>query len=406
MATNENLLHRFLKDENKADELECFLTTSGDASQQEKGKIRFAWLEIEYDSRGRKIEAIRSVAPHNPNILTSLEKRVDEALYAVHGKEVGEAYFFTSPPVTGALRLGDVLQILPVPDDAPKIEPRSLIGDHPAILQFTYDKSTHTLVNQHRREKRKRELFLLLNALVRNGISWIGNTARKSWVWDVRGEDLTDYCFRYCQIGYGSRQEWDQRDESGFFVNPCWSEIPRKAHSPYYGDLGFMVGEPFQLPDSLESSVDRYHQLDENESALFMRSAHWLAKCSEVFGHSHSLAYVSLVYALEGLVPAATKTGQCDHCGRDQFDKSISVRFKEFLEEYGTDLSSGDVKEMYRLRSAIAHGGGLMPRDREITGFRFTAEQNEKDAIFRQLRRVCETVLINWLHNDKRSRTT
>ncbi len=405
MAADENLLRRFLKDDSKTDELECFLSTLGSASQLEKGKINFTWLEVEYKRNGRDIKAIRSIAPHDSNILAGLEERVDEALYADHGTEAGEAYFFTYPPVVGVVRLGDVLQILPVPDEAPKIEPISLIGDHPAILQFTYDKSTHRHVNQHRREKRKKELFLLLNTLIRNGISWIGNTIQKSWVWPVRGEDLPDYGFKYCQIGYGSNQEWDQRDESGFFVNPSWPKIPRKVHSRYYGDSGFTIGEPFQLPDSLETSVAKYHQLTENESALFMRSAYWLEKCSDVFNHSHSLAYVSLVYALEGLVPVATMTGQCVSCGKDQFDKSISTRFREFLDEYGADLPKGDVDEIYGIRSAIAHGGGLMPRDREITGFRFTAEQNEKDAVYRRLKRVCEVVLINWLHSDKRTTT-
>ena len=217
------------------------------------------------------------------------------------------------------------------------------------------------------------------------------------------GEDLSDHSFTYRQIGYYPKIEWEHRDEAGFFVNSDWPEIPRKEHSGYYGDSGFTIGEPFQLPDSFEASVERFRQLADEEVSLFLRSAYWLAKCSEVFGQSHSISYVTLVYALEGLVPDAVKIGQCEGCGRDQFDKSISVRFREFLEQYRAGLAKVEVDEIYSLRSAIAHGGGLLPGDREITGFRFTAEQNEKDDLLRRLHRICEVVLINWLHSDSRT---
>ena len=85
MVADENLLSRFLKDEDKTDELECFLTTLGSASQVEKGNIEFPWLEVEYKKNGREIKAIRSLDPHSPNILAGLEAKVDEAIYADHG---------------------------------------------------------------------------------------------------------------------------------------------------------------------------------------------------------------------------------------------------------------------------------------------------------------------------------
>ena len=403
MTDEKNLLRRFLKDDNQTDELECFLSTLGGASQEEKGVINFSWLQVEYEENGRDIKAIRSIEPHDQNLLSGLERKTHEALRTDHETDVGEAYFFTYPPVVGAFRLGDILQIIPIPADAPKIEPSTLLEKHPAILQFTHVKSTHEHVNQHRRGKRKRELLLVLNTLLGNRISWIDNTGRNEWVWDIPDGDMTKYSFQNCQVGYSPRQSWSERDDLGFFVNPEWQEIPCEKHADYYKAQGVLFGDPFRLPDSLETSIVRYEQLSDDESALFLRSAHWLATSSSVFWRSHSLAYVSLVYALEGLMQNATKIGQCESCGRDQFDKSVSKRFREFLEEYRAGLPKEYVDEIYGLRSAIAHGGGLMPRDREITGFRFTAEQNKKNDLFRLLQMVCQVVLLNWLHSDKRT---
>jgi hypothetical protein len=243
-----------------------------------------------------------------------------------------------------------------------------------------------------------------LGVLLRDPVSWISNTSQKKWVLEHQGDDLSNYSFAYRQVMYAPKIEWDQRDEVGFFINSDWPDIPRISHSSYYGRHGgIRVGEPLQFPDSFEASFERYHQLSDEEKALFQRSAYWLATCSEVCQESYSLAYVSLVYALEGLLPNPKKTGQCQVCGKDQFDKSVSERFREFLEEYGVGLAKEEISEMYRLRSAIAHGGGLMPHDREVTAFRFTADQNEKDALVRSMWHLCEVILINWLLSDNRA---
>ncbi len=402
IPTGTDLLPQIIKDPAKVDEVEIFLQQHfGGAAQIEPRKVRYGdQIEFTYTKRGDKINQIVSIRDLCTDVFSHLQNELDQAVYVDHGAAVNERYFFTSREVIGSLRIGDELQIVPASEHAPR--PEVLLADHPAILVFRSKSSPHWLINQHRQAKRGRELLLLLTVLVRGGISWISNTVQNNWVWDIRGNDPRDYSFAYRQIGYFPNIEWEHRDGAEFFVNPDWPEIPRKEHSRYYGDSGFTVGEPFQLPDSFEASFGRYHQLADEEASLFLRSAYWLAKSSEVFGQSHSMAYVALVYALEGLVPDAAMIGQCEGCGRDQFDKSISARLREFLEEYGAGLAKANIDEIYGLRSAIAHGGGLLPQDREITGFRFTAEQNEKAAVFRELSRICEVVLINWLHSDSR----
>lgn len=405
MSGEINLLRRFLKDDKQTDELECFLVVRlGEVSWQKEGVINYRGLRIEYAKDGRTIKAIRSVEPHDESFLSRLETDIHEALRIDHGRNVGEAYFFTHPPVVGVFQLGGILQIIPVPDNAPNIQPNSL-GKHPAILQFTYDKSTDDHVNEYRMKKRRSELLLLLNMLLRNQISWIDGTdmGQKEWVWDVPDDHNKTINFTYRQVGYSPVQTWSHRDDLGFFANPDWQKIPREPSADYYRIQGDSSRVTFLLPDSLEKSITRYEQLSDDESALFLRSAHWLAKSSSIFAHSHSLSYVSLVHALEGLIPDAEPNGRCKSCDRDLFDKSISKRFREFLYDYGAGLPPKYMEQMYRLRSAIAHGGGLMPRDREITTIRFTAEQYRKDYLFVLVQMVCQVVLLNWLHSEKRT---
>lgn len=405
MARNGNdLLARIVKDPTKVDEVEIILVSYfGGAAHIEPGKIRYGdQIDVSYSKHRDEICQIEPLRDLPPKLISGLEAKLDEAVYSDHGLQVSERYFFTCPQVEGALRVGNSFQITPAHDSAPK--PDFLIGQHPAILVFRHGKSPEMLINQLRRDKRSRELLFLFNVLIRGPISWTTNTGQHKWVWEALADGVEGPKFAYRQVGYAPKIGWDQRDDIGFLVNPDWTDIPRKEHSPYYGDLGgIRVGEPFQLPDSFEASLERYDHLTDNEKALFQRSAYWLATYSTVFQQSRSLAFVSLVHALEALLPNPKKTGQCEGCGRDQFDKSISDLFREFLEEYGAGLPREAITEIYKLRSAIAHGGGLMPGDREIIGFRFNVEQNEKDEIFRRLHNVCEVVLINWLLSDNRT---
>ncbi len=233
---------------------------------------------------------------------------------------VGEAYFFTYPPVNGAIRVGDIFQILPVPETAPQIEPKSLFGDHPAILQFTYDKSPHVHINRQRTERRKREILLLLNIVIEGGVSFISNISHNSWVWYTRGsDDLSNYTFEYSQTGYSPKEQWTRRDILGFFDISAIQKINTIDYKTYYGSYK-TFSEPFSIPDSLERSVHCFSNLTQADASLFLKSSHWLSTCSNVFHHSHSLAYMSLVFAIEGLVPSPKKIGTCPECKKDQYD--------------------------------------------------------------------------------------
>lgn len=398
--SQKSVYSRIVKDPSKIDEIEVFLTTYFSGSEQtEPGKIVHGnQIEIQYDRKRREITDILAVGDVSDTVLDKLEHDLDDQVFADHGNNVGVTHVFTRPSVVGRVRFGNDFQIIPVPAEAPK--PPFLMADHPALLEFVYQKSPSTHIGWHRRAKRQRELVGLLNVLIRGGVSVISNTSKHVWILDT---SETPWTSDYRQIGYTTDTKWDGKDEYGFSVNEDWKDIPRKGAKDYYRVIGFNAGEPLFFPDSFEESVDRFFKLDIDEREQFQRAAHWMAKSSEVSHVSNSLSYTALLFALEGLLAPPEKTGECDSCGRDIFAKGITSRFEDLLDEHGASCPRADINEMYKLRSSIAHGSGLLPHDRGVTAFRFNAEQNEKAAVFLRLWLVCIVVLINWLHSDTRS---
>ena len=380
----DNLLPRLLKDESKTGELEVFFAEYfGGAIEEEKRKIIFGnKLEVEYRKQDRtKIKAIRTVDDLEPTVLDDLEKSMTDALYGECGNDVCTMYFFNGFPIEGTVRVADDFQIIPAPQKAKEMYP--VLSEKPALIQFVIQSSSHTHVKSYRSQIRSRELLNLLTVLVRGGAFLASNAQRQKCIFEQHADI--------------------EQDELGFYVNPEWQPIPRKDHSAYYSDFGFSLGDEFHLPDTFEHGIKRYYSLAYEEKKLFQLSAHWLGTSSEVYRISQSLAFCSLVYALEGLLLSAKEKRKCEECGKD---KSISERFRDLLNEYCAGCSKDDIDQIYSLRSAIAHGGKLMPEDVIGWDTRFTADKNEKDALFMNLRNVCGIALINWLHSDNRTTMT
>ena len=398
--SQNSLYSRIVKDASKIDEIEVFLSTYfGSSGQTEPGKIVHGnQIEVQYKSNRREISDILVVGDISDELLDKLEQDIDDQVFADHGNDVRVVHIFTCPSMVGQVRVGNDFQIIPVPAEAPK--PAEIMANHPALLEFVYQKSPNMLIDQHRRAKRQRELVGLLNVLIRGGVSDNSCTGQKAWILD---SSVTPWTSDWRQIDYASSAKWGEKDEFGFSINEIWENIPRKEPADYYSRSGYAVNYPFHFPASFESSVDRYFTLGFDEQEQFQIAAHWVAKSSEVKHASESLSYTALLFALEGLMKRPEKIGHCDPCHRDKYDKSIKDCFEELLEEHGARCPRADITKIYGIRSSIAHGGGLLPRDREVMGFRFNVEQNEKDAVFRRLRLVCMVVLINWLHSDART---
>ena len=165
-----DLTKDLLRDPAKVGELECFLTFRfGGASQTQSARIDYKeQLQVFYDQKG-KLTAIKWVEDGSENMARDLVSEAEDALYGNHGNGVGTSYVFSQYRIQGFVRVKNDIQIVPLPDEAPK--PDFELAKHPGLLQFSYPKSSNRSINQFRRPKREREILLLLNVLLRGGLT-------------------------------------------------------------------------------------------------------------------------------------------------------------------------------------------------------------------------------------------
>jgi hypothetical protein len=86
------------------------------------------------------------------------------------GMGIGQAVLLASARIEGCWRYRDQFQIIPVPAEAPR--PSFLLGAHPFLLEFTYNKSSDYLVDSSRRQREGYRIALVLSSLLRCSISW------------------------------------------------------------------------------------------------------------------------------------------------------------------------------------------------------------------------------------------
>lgn len=404
---SENLVTRLLKDPSKQQELEVFLTTRfGSSSQTEKRKIRHGdQLDVSYSSKGEILD-IRWVNSGTSGMISALCAAVEDALYDDHGVSVGETYFFTNIPNKGKFRSVHGFQISPVPPTAPVVL-NQMSGDHPAILQFDYPRSTNHHVDSHRRSERSNELLYLLSALVFGGLTWVSSNMQHAWVYKKIEEPEPGVAFsltsEFRQAGYTSSAQWEDVDDDGYYLLPDIPEIALADWRSYYSAIGIPIGAEFQLPESLEHSLNAYKRLGEQDRLAFLRCAHWLQKANEVFRVSRSLSYSAMMFSIESFLPKPVVASKCGTCEQNVHDKSISASFKDFINEYAGGLTNSQISQFYQLRSSIAHGDKLFPQDAEVVGFRFSASHIEHQELFDLASRVCRVVIVNWLHGKGRA---
>ena len=125
-------------------------------------------MEVFYNKKG-KVSKVKWLNDDSENIARDLVSEAEDALYGDHGTGVGRCHVFSQYRIQGFVRVKNDIQIVPLPDEAPK--PDFELAKHPGLLQFSYPKSSNRSINQFRRPKREREILLLLNVLLRGGLT-------------------------------------------------------------------------------------------------------------------------------------------------------------------------------------------------------------------------------------------
>ncbi|MCA0939340.1 hypothetical protein LCM28_05580 [Salipiger pacificus] len=398
MANPINVKDRFLRDESKEAELEIALAAALNTSatvKREKGQSRAIEygrpgrsLRVEYNTRG-KISKIWC----EPKLASELEKQIEDAIYTDHGKEVRYIHIFTQHWVKSYFRAWHDFQIIPVPPSAP--QPKMPDGGYPAILEFSFDTSPSMSVKFERMNKRRDEIFYFLAATLNCGIRRIEDTQTHHWI--LAGEFGDNPHIEYGPEQYGCDEGWPEKDEIGFSVMPDdVGAMELVAPQKYISEQYVSQGGGLCLPVNVHYRFAITQVLDSESRAKFLNASRWFQKSYISLPISQSLAYCSLIFAIESLIPEAEDAEKCSECGQEKNEHTTTQKFKRFIREYAPEVKENFIAALYDYRSKIAHGSSLLPHDGE-SGFRHSYDISDSQHAYRATVNICQVVMVNWL---------
>jgi len=177
----------------------------------------------------------------------------------------------------------------------------------------------------------------------------------------------------------------------------------------YWNRPGPGAGDQVEFPDDVEELVEKYLSLSKELRVAFARSCELARTAREVWQTSRSMSLVTAVFAIDGLAHAAeappmicpecsqmTAEEKCNSCGASRF--GLTARFREFVESHADvgERRKGFASDLYGIRSAIAHRGGLLRDDEFDSGF--TAGGSDSQWDYRDVAfTLTRDVLRSWL---------
>jgi hypothetical protein len=309
--------------------------------------------------------------------------------------EYGVDILFAHQPVIGGFRFGALpMQIRPAPAEAPR--PPQLYAHHPFLLEYPMRACRTPSLRFRRRHKNAIEWAWVLNALL-NGSIITYSSPRPRQLWANRADDFTPF---WASRSYGI---------PGMLIfasalTEQGERLPVVPAEAYFSDTlsGARADIPFDtfcLPDNLDRLVSVFASLDGVRRRRFLRSAAAIYTARELWDLSISSYFLMCVQAIETMVDRPSPV-PCPACNRDMGPGPTRL-FREFVERYGSDSGVEEkvVAELYRVRSALAHGHYLFQVDEAPWSFNMgaMAASLSEDEIYRSAITVAKTGLRNWL---------
>jgi hypothetical protein len=142
--------------------------------------------------------------------------------------------------------------------------------------------------------------------------------------------------------------------------------LPVVSAGLYLGNARAQANLPtdrFFLPDNIDSLVDAFLMLNSNSRRRFLRSAAAIYVASQLWEVSISSYFLACVQAIETLVDRPPPT-PCPKCNKDTGPGPTQL-FQKFVEKHcwTSDVDQGVIGDLYRVRSALAHGHYLIQFD-------------------------------------------
>lgn len=273
-------------------------------------------LEMIGDKAGN-IERIQLSEDFPRSELEEIEKKIQDTLLTEHETKVSQLIAFCGAEVTGYFRYKDLFQILPMPDDAPKVV-FFIPSSYPFILEVSYQSCPNQFIEGARLREKTVIYTRLLNLLFNQGISPSPLVGQNGWV--IKTDDPSNITSEWKQLGYfytglkGSMDSFSSVEN----INP----LERTPFIKYYFEPLTKPSVPLTLPDTLEPTLDKAFALDQSTWRKFFMACGWYAQYQPTWAVSHSSAFIALVTALECL---AQEKEICATCRQPILENSEDI---------------------------------------------------------------------------------
>lgn len=343
-------------------------------------------IDVVFDDEGR-IQRVISALNHTE--IATLSDRIKETLIENQREAVAQTICFsTHDAVRGTYRYRDVFQIIPIPSNAAHAP--VIIADHPLILQFKYVSSPDPTINSRRRAEKTAKLTRTLGIICRPPIFPHSRYTRFFWSTSFDAGITANWL----QEGYG--YDGFTPELPDFSDPPGFKSIRRYPSDEYYSERFMTADYELALPDIIDEYLEKVFCLGAEDARKFAIASTWIAQVPALWMESSSAAFVAVASAVEALLEKKSET--CTECGQPKF--GVSKKFRAFLEEYVPNVRTKypqELKQIYRIRSDLAHGADLLLADLECWNFYEEPRQAWQDAVQRNTHNIGATAVLNWL---------
>lgn len=307
---------------------------------------------------------------------------------------------FSKTPLRTQFRYKDVFQILPIDS---KIAPTNPYARHfPLFLEYYIDfevndeqEKIDTIVDLTAQQKREFEIVNLLSVLT-NHRFFKYQTDRNSWAVmtpnigfeNLTAEQTAQYenqnsswvLGAYLYPGLAKELKIDRLSDQRFpqmaLITPYYQYFTNNPVENHEGKIKF--------PETITDCLDNYFSLTPKTLQRIKSSIYLTCDGIDISDSKRSLAFLSFISALEGLVGLETSDDEiifeckncqtikdsphkCPKCGRPIW--GIKTKFVEFLKKFvaGSEKSAQSYREIYNLRCKITHQSQLFLGDYELS---------------------------------------
>jgi hypothetical protein len=329
--------------------------------------------------------------------IEGLKHRIEQDLLPDRTERVGRGVLFASYPVRGAVRVADLIQLLPAPAQA--FKPPFLFAEHPFVLEFKFRPSANAWVHRARLAEAQKWLGLFLNVLVDGGVRLPPQFVEHRWILIPEGGNSAQLRSEFLQTGY-YLPDFSLEDAT-FSSIDCFPGIARVNARDYRSRDSIYTGRDLELPNDFDEHLGFYFRLSRPHRQRFRRAIFWFSQGLRVQPYSLSAHFVALITAIEALMPDPPSPKRCSQCGKEL--GSATQRFIDFVESYYADpLASSKLRRrFYSLRSRLSHGDIILRWDEESGSPSPTYFKEHK--VLLQADQTAKNVILNWLRTTSSS---